>query len=78
MKVKIYTMKDCMACKKTVEWLKKKKIKFEEIDVTFDNEVQEYLREKVGHSFVPIIEIDDKILDPTSLWFEKLEEIFKK
>ncbi|HLD15637.1 MAG TPA: glutaredoxin family protein [Candidatus Nanoarchaeia archaeon] len=77
MKVKVYTMKDCMACKETVSWLKKNKIKFDEIDVTFDNEAQDYLKSKVGHSFVPIIEVDGTILDPTKAWFEKLKEIFK-
>jgi len=75
--VKIYITPGCQACETTMQWLDKKKIKYERI-VVYPNTPEEiFLRKNVGHFFVPIVVVDNRILDPNNLWFQALEKEFK-
>jgi len=59
MNVKIYTTSNCQWSKKTKEWLKKKKIAFQEFDV---EEEQNYVYEviqKTGQLAFPVIIVED-------------------
>lgn len=76
--VKVYTTYGCMACETTVKWLRRNKIKFDEIEVSENPEAQLFLKKEVGHRFVPVIVADGKILDGTKLWFDALEKEFLK
>ena len=62
MKVKVYSTQSCPYCKMAKEWLKEKNIKFEEVDVTSDQEAQKEMVDKSGQMGVPVIDIDGKIL----------------
>ncbi|MEK6900282.1 MAG: glutaredoxin family protein [Nanoarchaeota archaeon] len=68
--VKIYTTPTCPWCKKAKVWLKEKKIKFTEYDVTKDEKARERMIRKSGQSGIPVIEIGDQIIvgyDPKSI-----------
>jgi len=75
MKVKVYSTETCPYCKMAKEWLKEKKIEFEDINVTSNQEAQKEMVEKSGQMGVPVIEIDGQIV----IGFNKpkLEELLK-
>nr|MBT6995204.1 NrdH-redoxin [Candidatus Woesearchaeota archaeon]MBT7237239.1 NrdH-redoxin [Candidatus Woesearchaeota archaeon] len=75
MKVKVYSTQSCPYCKMAKEWLKEKNIKFEEVDVTSDQEAQKEMVDKSGQMGVPVIEVDGEIL----VGFDKpkLEKLLK-
>lgn len=52
-KVKIYTTPTCGWCKKTKEFLNEHKVKFEEADVSEDQEAAKEMIEKSGQMGVP-------------------------
>lgn len=60
--VKIYTTPTCPWCKKTKEFLKAKKVKFKEFDVTTDEKAREKMIKISGQMGVPVIDIDGKII----------------
>ena len=67
---KIYTSPTCPWCKKAKEWMKGKKIKFTEYDVTKNEKAKERMIHKSGQSGIPVIEIGDQIIvgyDPKSI-----------
>ncbi len=67
--VKVYTTPTCSSCKKTKEFLNENNVKFEEVDVTKDqNAVQEMLQ-KSGQMSVPVTDIDGQII----LGFDKVK-----
>ncbi len=72
--IKIYITPGCQACEATMRWLDKKKIKYKRIVVYPNTPEETFLRKNVGHFFVPIVVVDDRILDPQKLWLDKLEE----
>ena len=72
LKVKVYSTSTCPWCLKTKEFLKEKKIKFEDIDVSSDEKAANEMIEKSGQMGVPVIEINGKII----VGFDK-EEIEK-
>jgi len=61
-KIKIYTTETCSLCHALKEFLKEHKVKFEEIDISKDEKLQKEIIEKSGSIYVPIIEIDGKII----------------
>lgn len=64
MEVKIYITPTCKWCQKLKEWLKKKKISFQECDVAeSQNKIfRDELIQKSGQLAVPVIDIDGKII----------------
>ncbi len=62
MKVKIYTTPTCVYCQMAKEYFMKKKIQFEEVDVSRDEGAAMEMVEKSGQMGVPVIEIDGKII----------------
>ena len=76
MDIKIYTTPTCSWCKKLKEWLKKKKVAFQEWDVVENETAREEMIFKSSQMSVPVIEIDGE----TIVGFDekKMEEIIKK
>mgnify|MGYP001401019077 CR=1 FL=1 len=62
MEIKIYTTPTCPWCLKLKEWLKKKKLSFEEFDTTDSDEARDEILEKSGQLAVPVIDIDGEII----------------
>lgn len=70
MTVKIYTTKTCPWCKKTKEWMKENKIKYEEFDVAKDEKARKRMIEISGQMGVPVLEIGKKVIvgyDPKAI-----------
>lgn len=61
-KVIVYTTGTCPWCQRAKEFLKGKKIKFEEVRVDQDRKRAEEMIEKSGQTGVPVIEIGDNII----------------
>jgi glutaredoxin-like YruB-family protein len=61
-KVKVYSMPTCPYCKMAKEFLKSKGIEFEDVDVSENPEAAKEMIEKSGHTGVPQIEINGKII----------------
>ena len=61
-KVKVYSTKTCPWCHKVKDWLKEKKVEFEDIDVSEDVEKAKEAVEKSGQMGVPIIDINGTII----------------
>ena len=60
--VKIYTTTRCPYCKMAKDYLKRKGVKFQEIDVSSDQAAAEEMIKKSGQIGVPQIEINGKII----------------
>jgi glutaredoxin 3 len=62
--IKVYTRPTCQWCEKLKKWLKKKKIEFEELDVSESQskENRDELLEKTGQLAVPVIAIGEQII----------------
>jgi len=76
MTVKIYSTPTCPWCKKTKDWMKKKKVKFEDIDITEEDEFREEMIKKSGQLAVPVIDIDGEII--VGFDTDKFEAALKK
>ena len=76
MDIKIYTTPTCPWCKKLKEWLKKKKVAFQEWDVVENETAREEMIFKSSQMSVPVLDIDGKIV----VGFDEkiLEESIKK
>ena len=62
MKIKVYTTPTCPWCHKVKDFLKEKKVEFEEVDVAADQEAAKKMVEKSGQMGVPQIEINGKMI----------------
>jgi glutaredoxin-like YruB-family protein len=62
MNVKVYSTSFCPYCKMAKEFLKDKKIPFEEINVQENPEAAKQMIEKSGQAGVPVIEIDGQMV----------------
>lgn len=62
MTVKIYTTPTCTWCKKTKEWLQKKKIKYTEHNVVADEKARKEMLKKSSQIGVPVLDIDGQII----------------
>ena len=60
-KVRIYSTPTCPYCKMVKEFLTEKGVKFEDVDVSSDQEAAHKMVEKSGQMGVPQIEIDGEI-----------------
>ncbi len=61
-KVRIYTTPTCPYCAMVKDFFKQNKIKYEEIDVSENEEAAHEMIEKSGQMGVPVIEIDSEII----------------
>ncbi|UCD02662.1 MAG: glutathione S-transferase N-terminal domain-containing protein [Candidatus Aenigmatarchaeota archaeon] len=61
-KVKVYSTPTCPYCHMLKEFLKEKKIEYEEINVAEDIEAAKQMVEKSGQMGVPQLEINGKII----------------
>ena len=61
-KVRIFSTPSCPYCHAEKEYLKDKKIKFEDIDVSKDQEAANEMIEKSGQMGVPVTIIDNKVV----------------
>ncbi len=61
-KVTVYSTPTCPWCKKVKEYLKDKKIKFKEVDVSTDEKARNDMIEKSGQMGIPVIDIDGTII----------------
>jgi glutaredoxin 3 len=61
MTVIVYSTLYCPWCNRVKDFLKKHKIKFEDVDVSKDREKAEEMIEKSGQMGVPVIDIDGEI-----------------
>jgi glutaredoxin 3 len=71
-KIKVYSTSTCPWCSRVKDFLKEKKIEFEDIDVSLDQKAAEEMVRKSGQMGVPVIDINGKII----IGFDK-EEIEK-
>lgn len=60
--IKVYSTKTCPWCIKVKEFLKEKKIKFDDIDVGADQKAAKEMIDKSGQMGVPVIDINGKII----------------
>jgi glutaredoxin-like YruB-family protein len=61
-KVRVYSTATCPWCTVAKEFLKKNKIKFEDIDVGEDQVAAQEMIEKSGQMGVPVIEVDGQLI----------------
>ena len=61
-RVKIFSTPACPYCVTLKEFLKEKKIEFEDVDVSRDDKAREEMIEKSGQMGVPVIDIDGQIV----------------
>lgn len=74
--IKLYLTPESSWSQKAVQWLKKKKIPFQERDVSESDHYRDELLQKSSQVGVPILEIDSQVLVG---FHEKVwEETFKK
>lgn len=73
--IKVYSTPTCPWCIKTKEFLKKHKIKFENIDVSTDVKGAKEMVKKSGQMGVPVIDANNEII--VGFDEEKLKRILK-
>lgn len=61
-KVEIFTTPTCIWCKKTKEWFKEHKVKYEEYDVSTDDKAKEEMIEKSEQMGVPVVLVDGQVI----------------
>ncbi len=61
-KVKIYTTNTCPYCDMAKDYMKEKKIKYDEINVESDESAAKDMIEKSGQMGVPVLDINGKII----------------
>ena len=74
-KIKVYSTPTCPYCVMAKDFLKKKGVKFEDIDVSEDEEAGEELVKKTGQYGVPVIEIGNDLV--IGFDKEKIESLLK-
>lgn len=61
-KIKVYSTPTCPYCHILKDFLKEKKIEFEDIDVAADQDAAKEMIEKSGQMGVPVTDINGKII----------------
>ena len=61
-RVEIFTTPFCIWCKKTKEWFKDHKVKYEEHDVSVDDKAREEMIEKSEQMGVPVVLVDGQVI----------------
>ncbi|MBS3166047.1 glutaredoxin family protein [Candidatus Woesearchaeota archaeon] len=76
MEIKVYITPTCVWCKKLKEWLTKKKIPYQLIDIIESDKDRDAMIEKSGQMATPVIDADGEII----VGFDeaKLEKIAEK
>lgn len=62
MTIKVYSTPTCPWCLKAKEYLKEKKIDFEDIDISKNKEAMNEMTEKSGQIGVPVLDINGGII----------------
>jgi glutaredoxin 3 len=73
--VTIYTTPTCPWCHRTKAWLRDKKIRYKEVDVTTDKKGLEEMVRISGQTGVPVIVVGDEVI--VGFKESRLNEIFK-
>jgi len=60
--VEIFTTPTCIWCRKTKEWFKEHKVKYEEHDVSVDDKAREEMIEKSEQMGVPVVLVDGQVI----------------
>ncbi|MBT4936154.1 NrdH-redoxin [Candidatus Woesearchaeota archaeon] len=60
--VKVYSTPTCPWCKKVKEYLTEKKVQFEDVDVSENEDARNEMIEKSKQMGVPVLDIDGKII----------------
>ena len=60
--IKLYTGPNCPYCFSLKEFLKEQNVKFQEIDASKDEKIQEELIKKTGKMEVPVLEKDGQMI----------------
>jgi len=60
--IKVYSTPTCPYCHLLKDFLKKRNVRFEDIDVSSDHEAANHMIEKSGQMSVPQIEINGRII----------------
>ncbi len=76
MQLKIYTAPACRWCKNLKEWIKRRRISFEEVDIDENEKEREKMIEKSGQMAVPVIEAGGEII--VGFDEKRLEEAIRK
>lgn len=61
-KVKVYSTPICPFCITLKEFLKKREVDFEDIDISGNEEAKERVVKNTGQSSVPVLELDGKFI----------------
>ena len=61
-KVKVYSTENCPFCVDAKDFLKKNKIKFEDVNVNKDKKAAMEMIQKSGQTGVPVIDVDGEII----------------
>jgi len=61
-KIKVYSTPTCPWCERVKEFLKERKVEFEDIDVSMNREAAMEMIEKSGQMGVPVIDINGRII----------------
>jgi glutaredoxin 3 len=72
-KIKVYSTPSCIYCKMAKEFFREKGIKFEDIDVSADQQKAEEMVKKSGQMGVPVMDIEGVII--VGFDQEKIEEL---
>lgn len=75
MKVRVFSTSFCPYCKMAKEFLKEKKIPFEDVNVQEDQKAAKEMIEKSGQVGVPVIEIDGQMVIGFNV--NKIKELLK-
>ena len=80
MEIKVYSTPNCPWCKKLKDWLKSKKLAFQDIDVTESGTARDEMIEKSGQMGVPVILIKNTDKEEVVVGFTeaKLDAAIKK
>ena len=62
MEIKIYTTPTCSWSEKLKQWLKTKKLSFQELDLTESSTARDEILEHTGQMATPVINVDGKFI----------------
>jgi len=62
MTVKVYSTPTCPFCVMVKDWLKEKKVEFEDINLLEDQDAAKTMMEKTGQRGVPVIDVDGQFV----------------
>lgn len=75
MNITLYTSQSCVWCIELKKWLDRNYISYDEIDISFEPKLVQYILDKTGEMKVPVIEMDGKFI--TGFNMEELEKELK-